>query len=97
MSGVPVVHVYVVVRVADEGYRPECTCGYQGRVCGTQDDARDEGEAHITQRQPLAYGVRNDQGFWVGVWTTREAADYVKSKGQPSHHEEVVPLYDRSA
>lgn len=39
-----------------------------------------------------AFGVRNDQGFWVGIWNDRETAAQVVSKGQPAHHEQVVAL-----
>jgi len=39
-----------------------------------------------------AYAVRNDQGYYVGIWNTREMAELGLAKGQPSHRERVVKL-----
>jgi len=41
---------------------------------------------------PDAYAVRNDQGFWAGIWNDRETAESVKDKGQPAHKEQIVEL-----
>lgn len=42
--------------------------------------------------KPDAYAVRNDQGFWSGIWNDRDTALHVINKGQPSHHEKLVAL-----
>jgi len=42
--------------------------------------------------KPDAYALRNDQGYWVGLWSSRETAESAKAKGQPSHNEQVVAL-----
>lgn len=42
---------------------------------------------------PYCYVVENDQGYLVGAWKSRTIAEEVADKGQPSHHECVVPLY----
>lgn len=41
------------------------------------------------------YGVRNDQGFWAGLWNDRANAELVVSKGQRAHGERVVELVER--
>lgn len=41
---------------------------------------------------PDAYAVRNDQGFYSGVWRDLETAQSVLAKGQPSHNEVIVPM-----
>ncbi len=37
-----------------------------------------------------AYGVRNNQGYWVGIWNDREIAE--RMCGQGIHGERVVAL-----
>lgn len=46
---------------------------------------------HIAQ-EPIAYAVRNDQGYWVGIFNNEETANFVAGKGQPSHNQYVTPL-----
>ena len=41
---------------------------------------------------PTAFAVRNDQGYWVGVWNDREMAEHVISKLPPSGNEAIVPV-----
>lgn len=45
---------------------------------------------------PTAYAVRNDQGYWIGIWndskTAKEIVERGKKKGQAAHNEQVVPL-----
>lgn len=57
---------------------------------------RDEYERRVERlvtAAPVAYAVRNDQGYWVGIWNTREEAERVRDKGVPSHDEIIVELY----
>jgi hypothetical protein len=42
---------------------------------------------------PIAFGIINDQGYWVGIWNDRYAAELVLARGQPTHGERIVPLY----
>ena len=44
--------------------------------------------------KPYAYLVVNDQGYIVGGWKEKEIADEVCAKGQPSHNQTVVPVFD---
>ena len=47
--------------------------------------------------KPYAYAVENDQGYIVGCWKDSSVAESVVAKGNPSHHERIVPLYDYHA
>jgi hypothetical protein len=40
--------------------------------------------------EPIAYGVRNEQGYWTAIYRQREIAEQVAERGL--HLEEVVPL-----
>lgn len=44
-------------------------------------------------REPDAYAVRNNEGYWCGIWNDRSIAEQVVAKGQPSHGEVIVELY----
>lgn len=62
------------------------------------DSLRDLALAALSERggeTPIAYGVRNDQGYWAGCWNDLATAEAIRAKGQPSHHEVVIPLYTR--
>lgn len=39
-----------------------------------------------------AWAVRNNQGYWVGIWNDPSIARMVRSKGQQAHGERVVAL-----
>lgn len=43
-------------------------------------------------QQTTAFALRNDQGYWVGIWNDRATAEQIKAKGQPSHGERIVEL-----
>lgn len=43
--------------------------------------------------QVVAYAIRNDQGYWTGIWNTREMAEKILKRGQASHRECIVELY----
>lgn len=43
---------------------------------------------------PFAHIVVNDQGYIVGAWRRREDADAIVAKGQASHHDRVVPVFE---
>lgn len=49
-------------------------------------------EQRDTERlaQKTAYAVRNNQGYWIGIWNDRETANQVRAKG--IHGERVVTL-----
>jgi hypothetical protein len=51
----------------------------------------DEAKVEAT---PCAYAVRNADGYWCGIWNTRATAEGVMARGQPSHGEQVVPLFE---
>jgi len=51
--------------------------------------------ADASIRTPHGYAVENDQGFFVGIWKSRRIAEDMVRKGQPSHNERVVPLYQQ--
>lgn len=40
--------------------------------------------------QKTAYGVRNSQGYWTGIWNSRASAELARGKG--IHGERVVTL-----
>ena len=39
-----------------------------------------------------AFAVRNDQGYWVGIWNDKAIAQSVVARSQPSHNEVIVPI-----
>lgn len=41
---------------------------------------------------PDAWAVRNNEGFWVGIWNDREIAESIAKRGQPSHGECILPM-----
>lgn len=47
--------------------------------------------------KPTAYAIRNNQGYWCGIWHDEATARSVLAKGQPSHGETIVPLYEHPA
>lgn len=47
--------------------------------------------------EPYAYAVVNDQGYFVGIWSDEQIAIDICNKGQPSHHQKVVPVYAHPA
>lgn len=52
----------------------------------------DQSGVEQMNRLLIAYAVRNNEGYWVGIWNDRASADIVLSKGQPTHGERVVVL-----
>jgi len=48
----------------------------------------------MSERKPDAYAVKNDQGYYAGIWRDLETAKNVLSKGQPSHNEVIVPMIE---
>lgn len=42
--------------------------------------------------QPAAYAVRNNQGYWAGIWNDRKTAELVQTKGQPDHGEKIIAV-----
>lgn len=42
-------------------------------------------------REPDGWALRNDQGYWVGIWNDRGIAEDLKQRGQ--HNDCVTPLY----
>ena len=47
----------------------------------------------MVPREPVAYAVQNDQGYWVGIWNWYSDAELVISKGNRSHNEKIIPVY----
>lgn len=44
-------------------------------------------------QDPYAWLAVNDQGFIVGAWKDKQIAEAVCAKGQPSHHQKVIPVF----
>lgn len=40
--------------------------------------------------QKIAYRVRNNHGYWIGIWNDRDTAELIRDKG--IHGERVVTL-----
>lgn len=45
---------------------------------------------------PVYYAVRNNEGYWRGIWNDRAIAETIAASGQPSHGEQVVELVERA-
>lgn len=45
-------------------------------------------------QKPVAYGIRNGDGYWCYIYKDRETAEKIVAKGLKSNKEEVVPLYE---
>lgn len=58
-------------------------------------DQTNEGAAQRDRErlaQTTAWAVRNNEGYWIGIWNDRETAERVKGEGQPSHGQQVVEV-----
>lgn len=51
-------------------------------------------ENEFKKHNVAAYAVRNNQGYWVGIWNDESTAKHVISK-QPGGKDELVPIYYR--
>ena len=52
-------------------------------------------EKMLSETAPTAFAIRNDQGYWPGIYNERAVAKAVLAKGTPSHHEKIIALYER--
>lgn len=43
------------------------------------------------------FAVRNDQGYWIGIWNDKGIAETVAKGQPPSHNCEVVPVTIRKS
>lgn len=69
----------------------------QWAVRGMAVDCRDaitRAAESLTSNAPSAdaWAVRNNQGYWVGIWNDKETAEKICAAGQPSHGQVVVPV-----
>ena len=63
------------------------------RLAHKYQDERNQAEARVRELEtPTAFAVRNDQGYWVGIWNDREMAEHVLSKLPPSGNEAIIPV-----
>jgi len=48
----------------------------------------------MSARKPDGYAVKDDQGYYVGIWKDLENAELVLSKSKPSDGEFIVPMIE---
>lgn len=85
---------YKVIRAVDErrgvSNRPATNCDAEIFIRQHPTDAALRDAQRL--QQTTAFALRNDQGYWCGIWNDRATAEQIKAKGQPSHSERIVEL-----
>lgn len=71
------------------GIEPELELPYSREVApaGSASPAAQEQPDMV----PVAWAVRNEDGYWTGLWNSKEHAEAIRALGR--HNEIVVPLY----